>query len=775
MEVHDEPRSGPSLSDEVKDQIESAIREDQGLTLQEPEVRTGFLVPSNLIMARSLLFSPMSFANLRQTNPTFWNHFESLEAGHNMRDFLMATTLQAIAKEGPEAFYNGSLTDDFMEAIINSGGQITRDDLAKYMPIRRPLIRVPFGSSSWVYTIGAPSGGPLLLAALRLYAKAYALQMPLPHQTVTEQTKGTSETENIATILKNFSVKYTPTEPTVPGPARVYVTPLPNENTNPLKKNAPLILNGDTKHVNTLAKFTDPQGNSKNQLHSQDINQWEIQSGQELGHAIIEPYKLKRSVLVSPLEREDNSSALEEEKTELDVDLDVADLDLLLKSVLTNGGYLLNNALVNFDGSKEEDSSLEAAQSHNHSEIDPPPHVFPAKANIPKPTLQHSDTSGQIQRVRREQLLGNGGSDNSPGSGKRPLSESVVAFVIPRRGIEGSEGEIHGNQGPESGIEPCGQRVILGSADAGYAAQVLIRMLIKGDPEFSKDPNEGYLIGVDPSSLLTSLKDKEPQEVDSELFQFFNHQPAGSNVAVVDTNELYVLTNGGYLLNNALVNFDGSKEEDSSLEAAQSHNHSEIDPPPHVFPAKANIPKPSLQHSDTSGQIQRVRREQLLGNGGSDNSPGSGKRPLSESVVAFVIPRRGIEGSEGEIHGNQGPESGIEPCGQRVILGSADAGYAAQVLIRMLIKGLPLVESIEATRIKPQAPPGNYGIEVGPESGKWNEESTSSNSFLLKGTHLLPPYPSVNGVQEIGDTLASHADSRGGESGKGKSRLPAEK
>ncbi|KAG8238429.1 hypothetical protein J437_LFUL002886 [Ladona fulva] len=39
-EVDDEPRSGrPSLSDKVKDQFESAIREDRRLTLQELEGR----------------------------------------------------------------------------------------------------------------------------------------------------------------------------------------------------------------------------------------------------------------------------------------------------------------------------------------------------------------------------------------------------------------------------------------------------------------------------------------------------------------------------------------------------------------------------------------------------------------------------------------------------------------------------------------------------------------------------------------------------------------
>lgn len=44
----------------------------------------------------------------------------------------LARTLKIIAKEGADAFYNGSLTRELVEDIKANGGIITEEDMASY-------------------------------------------------------------------------------------------------------------------------------------------------------------------------------------------------------------------------------------------------------------------------------------------------------------------------------------------------------------------------------------------------------------------------------------------------------------------------------------------------------------------------------------------------------------------------------------------------------------------------------------------------------------------
>lgn len=175
-------------------------------------------------------------------------------------------------------------------------------------------------------------------------------------------------------------------------------------------------------------------------------------------------------------------------------------------------------------------------------------------------------------------------------------------------------------------------------------------------------------------------------------------QSAGSHVAAVDLNDIYVsvvsglntwfgsqlLTNEGFILNNALANFGVGK-----------------------------------------------------------NSPFPGKRPLSFNTPVIATEKRRI-------------------CGRRLVLGSADAALAAQLLSRLLVLDMNVTWSVEAPRF--HIADGNNSIFIEdyhvPALSKNAQESLEKYGYHLQS--LPKPYQSCNIVEKFGDGLTSHSDSRGG-------------
>jgi len=67
-------------------------------------------------------------------------------AGELMRIPTLATTLEALAAEGPEVFYRGWIAERIVRVLREAGGLMTMDDLAAH-------------ASEWVDPIGVPYGG----------------------------------------------------------------------------------------------------------------------------------------------------------------------------------------------------------------------------------------------------------------------------------------------------------------------------------------------------------------------------------------------------------------------------------------------------------------------------------------------------------------------------------------------------------------------------------------------------------------------------------------
>ncbi len=82
----------------------------------------------------------------------------------------LARTLEAIAAEGPEVFYQGWLARHIAQAMADHGGLITEEDLASYqVQVLEPPPSVQFGSDQ-VFSSPCPSGGPTLLETLAILA-----------------------------------------------------------------------------------------------------------------------------------------------------------------------------------------------------------------------------------------------------------------------------------------------------------------------------------------------------------------------------------------------------------------------------------------------------------------------------------------------------------------------------------------------------------------------------------------------------------------------------
>jgi gamma-glutamyltranspeptidase / glutathione hydrolase / leukotriene-C4 hydrolase len=76
-------------------------------------------------------------------------------------------TLEKIAEEGPQVFYNGSISESLVAHIQATGGIMTAEDMANYtVSIEEPIHGWYRGHE--VITCGAPCSGPALLLALNI-------------------------------------------------------------------------------------------------------------------------------------------------------------------------------------------------------------------------------------------------------------------------------------------------------------------------------------------------------------------------------------------------------------------------------------------------------------------------------------------------------------------------------------------------------------------------------------------------------------------------------
>ena len=80
----------------------------------------------------------------------------------------LAATLEAIARGGPRAFYEGAVADKLVAAVRAAGGIMTREDLKNYRPVVRRPVRGTYRGYDIVSMPPPSSGGVVLIEMLNI-------------------------------------------------------------------------------------------------------------------------------------------------------------------------------------------------------------------------------------------------------------------------------------------------------------------------------------------------------------------------------------------------------------------------------------------------------------------------------------------------------------------------------------------------------------------------------------------------------------------------------
>ncbi|MEH2481336.1 gamma-glutamyltranspeptidase/glutathione hydrolase [Nitrobacteraceae bacterium AZCC 2146] len=92
----------------------------------------------------------------------------SLRDGDKLVQTDLATTLTAIASQGPRGFYQGPVAERLVDGINNAGGIFTLDDLKTYQPVIRAPVRGSYRGYDIVSMPLPSSGGIVLMETLNI-------------------------------------------------------------------------------------------------------------------------------------------------------------------------------------------------------------------------------------------------------------------------------------------------------------------------------------------------------------------------------------------------------------------------------------------------------------------------------------------------------------------------------------------------------------------------------------------------------------------------------
>ena len=137
--------------------------------LMEPAIklaREGFTIEDDL--ADSLPRATARLSRWPASLKVFFRNGRALGAGDQLVQRDLADTLEAIAKHGPRAFYEGPIAQKIAAAVQGAGGIMTASDLKEYQPhVRRP-VRGQYRGHEIVSMPPSSSGGVVLIQMLNI-------------------------------------------------------------------------------------------------------------------------------------------------------------------------------------------------------------------------------------------------------------------------------------------------------------------------------------------------------------------------------------------------------------------------------------------------------------------------------------------------------------------------------------------------------------------------------------------------------------------------------
>jgi gamma-glutamyltranspeptidase / glutathione hydrolase len=137
--------------------------------LMQPAIdlaRNGFAIDGDL--ADALAHARDKLARWPASAAIFLHDGMPLHEGERLIQRDLADTLQAIADNGPRAFYSSRIADAIAAAVREAGGIMTAKDLADYRAVERPVLRGRYRGYDIISMPPPSSGGVTLIEMLNI-------------------------------------------------------------------------------------------------------------------------------------------------------------------------------------------------------------------------------------------------------------------------------------------------------------------------------------------------------------------------------------------------------------------------------------------------------------------------------------------------------------------------------------------------------------------------------------------------------------------------------
>lgn len=111
----------------------------------------------------------------------------------------LADTLEKVAKNGANVFYEGDIADELVKAVHAADGLLAKEDLVNYRPVVEPALEGTYRGRR-VLTPNAPTSGPSLLSVLNILE---GFNMTSPSNTTTGSSPPALDYHRIVEAFKH--------------------------------------------------------------------------------------------------------------------------------------------------------------------------------------------------------------------------------------------------------------------------------------------------------------------------------------------------------------------------------------------------------------------------------------------------------------------------------------------------------------------------------------------------------------------------------------------
>jgi gamma-glutamyltranspeptidase/glutathione hydrolase/leukotriene-C4 hydrolase len=106
-------------------------------------------------------------ANSKEWTDIYFKNGSPVKKGDIVKRPMLADTLEAVANNGTDVFYEGEIAESIVNTVQSAGGILTLQDFKDYRPVIRPTISTYYNGRK-VTTCSEPTGGPVLLSILNI-------------------------------------------------------------------------------------------------------------------------------------------------------------------------------------------------------------------------------------------------------------------------------------------------------------------------------------------------------------------------------------------------------------------------------------------------------------------------------------------------------------------------------------------------------------------------------------------------------------------------------